>query len=150
MEGMASMIARRLGLATLVGLCALVGLLSLSAVPALAARGHVYSATFGEKGAGNGQFEEPSGVAVNEATGDVYVVDRANNRVEFFAPNATTNAYEYAGQFNGSGELPNEGKAAGGLTSTCGSLPVTATITAFSSILAIEFAFSCTRMPPAS
>jgi hypothetical protein len=113
MEGMASMIARRLGLATLVGVCALAGALSLSAVPALAARGHVYSATFGEKGAGNGQFEEARGVAVNEATGDVYVVDYANNRVEFFAPNATTKAYEYAGQFNGSGELLNEGKAAG-------------------------------------
>jgi hypothetical protein len=49
-----------------------------------------------------GKFDEPQGVAVNEATGDVYVVDTANNRVEYF-----TAAGVYIGEFNGS--VPNAG-----------------------------------------
>ena len=70
--------------------------------------------TFGSEGSGNGQFKSPAGVAVNEATGDVYVVDQEEEggvdkgRVEWFTSNTTTQEYEYAGQFNGSGELPNE------------------------------------------
>jgi hypothetical protein len=40
-------------------------------------------------------------VAVNNTTGDVYVVDTGNRRVEEFAFNPTTKAYEYVGQFNG-------------------------------------------------
>ena len=38
------------------------------------ARGDVFSASFGAPGSGDGQLDEPSGVAVNESTGDVYVV----------------------------------------------------------------------------
>ena len=52
------------------------------------------------KGAGNGQLEQPGGVAVNEVTGMVYVADSVNNRVEFFSAGGT-----YEGQFNGSGTL---------------------------------------------
>jgi hypothetical protein len=58
--------------------------LALSATPALAARGHVFSKEFGKAGSGPGQFKEPSGVAVNESTADIYVVDKGNNRVERF------------------------------------------------------------------
>jgi DNA-binding beta-propeller fold protein YncE len=83
--------------------CALLGSTS-----AFAARGHVYGGAFGGKGSGNGQFEGPEGVAVNESTGRVYIADRANNRVEYFS---STGVYE--GQFNGSGTLPGEGIAAG-------------------------------------
>ena len=95
---------RRVRLGLLASLCALTGALALAASPALAARGHVFGSAFGAPGTGNGQFKEPSGVAVNEATGGVYVVDKGNNRVEYFSA-----AGAYEGQFNGSGLLPNEG-----------------------------------------
>jgi DNA-binding beta-propeller fold protein YncE len=60
----------------------------------LAQRGHVFGFSFGGAGEGDGQFdfeghtklEESAGVAVDEATGDVYVVDRGNDRVEQFKP----------------------------------------------------------------
>ncbi len=69
---------------------------ALAASPALAVRGHVFGHAFGSAGTGNGQFSEPSGVAVNEATGDVYVLDKGNNRVQYFDSNRN-----YLGQFNG-------------------------------------------------
>lgn len=50
------------------------------------------------------EFNEPgSGVAVS-STGDVYVADTANNRVEWFSSSG-----QYEGQFDGSGKLANEG-----------------------------------------
>jgi NHL repeat len=94
-------------LSGLISLCVLVGAM-VSSAPALAARGHVFGSSFGSEGAGNGQLSSPNGVAVNEETGDVYVVDVSNNRVEYFS---STGAY--AGQFNGSGaDLAVEGVAA--------------------------------------
>jgi DNA-binding beta-propeller fold protein YncE len=39
---------------------------------------------FGSTGTGASQFNTPRGVAVNQATGDVYVVDSLNNRVQQF------------------------------------------------------------------
>jgi NHL repeat len=47
-----------------------------------------------------GQFSGPTGVAVSYETGDVYVVDSGNDRVQWF--NATGTSIE--GQFDGSGE----------------------------------------------
>ncbi len=40
--------------------------------------------TFGERGDEAGQFTEPEGVAVDQTSGDVYVVDSNNQRVEKF------------------------------------------------------------------
>ena len=51
----------------------------------------------GTGGSGNGELAGPSGVAVNEATGSVYVVDRGNNRVEKYDASGA-----YIEQFNGS------------------------------------------------
>jgi DNA-binding beta-propeller fold protein YncE len=97
-----------LGVGLVAVFCVLAGVLVLGAGPALAARSHVFEKAFGEPctttPCGNGQFEGPSGVAVNEATGEVYVVDKGDNRVEWFNSTAT-----FEGQFNGSGLLPNEG-----------------------------------------
>ncbi len=79
-------------------LCVLVGGVVLwGAAPAwgLDQRGHVLAFSFGGSGEGAGQFrfengafkhDEAAGVAVSEATGDVYVVDRGNDRVEQFRP----------------------------------------------------------------
>jgi DNA-binding beta-propeller fold protein YncE len=91
--------------------------LAFTATPVLAVRGHEFDTTFGGAhsgvvdpqplhGAGvgfDGPEEGPGGVAVNETTGDVYVYDRGNDRVEYFSATGT-----YEGEFNGSGLLPNE------------------------------------------
>jgi NHL repeat len=44
----------------------------------------VYQRSFGEPGGGSGQLSQPTGIAVNETTGDVYVADRDNHRIEQF------------------------------------------------------------------
>ncbi len=99
---------RKLTLAAPAALCATVGGLLLWSAPALAVRAHIFGGTFGSEGTGNGQLAGPAGVAVNEATGDVYVVDKGNNRVQYF-----TAAGSYLGQFDGSGaNLTVEGQAA--------------------------------------
>ena len=92
--------------------------LALSASPAAAFRGHAFASDFGwgvvdgkakfevctkacqvgVAGAGVGQFSGPSDVAVNEATGRVYVLDQGNGRVEVFS-----HKEEYVSQFDGSG-----------------------------------------------
>ena len=62
---------------------ACVSLLGLSA-PALGTTGAV-SVLGGPSGSGEAQFARPSGVAVSQASGDVYVVDSGNNRIQEFA-----------------------------------------------------------------
>ena len=62
-------------------------LAAAGSAPALKERGHVFGSTFGGAGSGAGEFLQPSGVAVDEASGDVYVVDRANARIDRFASN---------------------------------------------------------------
>jgi len=41
-----------------------------------------YHCQFGDSGDGDGQFTEPSGVAVNMVTGDILVADANNHRVQ--------------------------------------------------------------------
>ncbi len=65
---------------------------------ALPARGHVFDLSFGAPGSGDEQLTAPSGVAVDEATGEVYVVDAGNERVEAFRP-VSAGRYEYVSQF---------------------------------------------------
>ncbi len=43
-------------------------------------------ASFGEKGSGAGQISEPRGIAVEQESGDVYVADRNNSRIDKFGP----------------------------------------------------------------
>ncbi len=93
-------------------------IVSICVTPSLAARGHEYSQGFGEvcllEPCEGAALKEPGGVAVDEATRDVYVVDKGANRVVRF-----NKAGEYQSEFNGSGTLLNgkgehfEGKAAG-------------------------------------
>jgi DNA-binding beta-propeller fold protein YncE len=49
-------------------------------------RGHVFAFAFAGKGSSDGRLLHPSGLAVDEASGDVYVVDAGNDRVERFGP----------------------------------------------------------------
>jgi DNA-binding beta-propeller fold protein YncE len=90
--------ARKIGGGTGLFVVAVVGLFVFMAAPAFATGGHVFSSSFGTKGTGHGQFEDPSGVAVNNATGNVYVVDKGNNRVEEFSAEGA-----FVAEFNGSG-----------------------------------------------
>jgi hypothetical protein len=91
----------RLTLAGLATLCVSGGALAFSSVPALAGTGYRFEHSFGGSGSGEGQFEGAAGVAVNQTSEDVYVVDRGNNRVQRFDAKG-----KYLGQFNGSGEAP--------------------------------------------
>ena len=81
----------------LLALCVILGAVLVWDAPAwgLSQRGHVFAFSFGEAGVGAGQFRfegaafkvsEAAGIAVSEASGDVYVVDRGNDRVEQFMP----------------------------------------------------------------
>ena len=92
------MIARRSLLRELIALCAVIGgLLFVWSAPALGQREHDFGFSFGSEGSGDGQLMRPGALTVNDETGDVYVIDRGNGRVEIFASSGA-----YVGQFNGS------------------------------------------------
>jgi hypothetical protein len=76
--------ARRLTLMMLVLLCALTGVLAFG----VGSAGALVS-QFGSQGEGAGQFESARGVAVDQASGDVYLVDSGNNRVDQFTAEGT-------------------------------------------------------------
>ena len=84
-------------MATLALLCALAGVLAFACAPAQAKTVHVFAGSFGSEGTGPGQFNEPRAIAVNDATHDVYVVDRQNNRVEEFNSTGSTLLREFDG-----------------------------------------------------
>ena len=71
---------------------------------ALLDRGHVFAGTF--EGSGAQGFETPSGVAVAEASGEVYVADPAHERVERFK--LAGGGYEFDGEF----KVPSAGAIA--------------------------------------
>lgn len=62
---------------------------------ALVQRGHVFGSTF--EGTGEHAFTQATGVAVNDATGEVYVVDAGHERVERFKPSG--GEYEFVSEF---------------------------------------------------
>lgn len=65
-------------------LCAttLLGLLVFFSASASAV--HIFNSQFGSAGTGDGQLSNPRGVAVGQSSGDVYVADTGNARVEKF------------------------------------------------------------------
>jgi NHL repeat len=44
--------------------------------------GHVFTGTVGSAGTGDGQFSGNTGIGVDQSTGDIYVADTANHRIE--------------------------------------------------------------------
>ena len=72
--------------ALLACLCALTGVLALCA-PASALEAHVFSTSF--NGGSEHALSEPRGLAVDQSSGDVYVVDAADDRVEIFEASGT-------------------------------------------------------------
>ncbi len=67
--------------ATLLSLCVIAGTAALSVAPALA-----LPASFATEGSRAGQISDPRGIAVNQASGDVYVADHGNRRIDKFGP----------------------------------------------------------------
>ncbi|MBU6370663.1 MAG: SMP-30/gluconolactonase/LRE family protein [Patescibacteria group bacterium] len=61
-----------------------------------------YALQFGSAGSGNGQFNAPSDAAVDPSSGNVYVMDTGNHRVEKFNSSGT-----YLSQFGSSGNGGN-------------------------------------------
>src|SRR5262249_17228649 len=94
---------RLLGLALVIGCALLVWSASASA---LVHRGHEFGTTF--EGTGANAFSKVGGLAVNQATGEVYVSDPAHERVERFKPNGT--GFEFAGELGKS--VPGAGSIA--------------------------------------
>lgn len=72
----------------LLAVLACVGVLALGAGSAQAFQGFTFS--FGSQGSGAGEFNNPQGVAIDQSTGDVYVVDASNFRVEKFTPDVSS------------------------------------------------------------
>ncbi len=66
-------------------LCALPGFDS----PAFAEKIYYPGISIGEPGTGSGQLKEPVGVAVNNATGSIYIADKGNKRVDEFTDKGT-------------------------------------------------------------
>ena len=96
--------SRRQALATLATLATALAALAFASAPALAARGHVFEKTVGRLGPGAGEFDNPHGIAVNEETGDVYVADTSNNRIdELTSSGAFVRAFGW-GVLNGASE----------------------------------------------
>ena len=61
--------------------------------------------SFGEEGHGAGQLQEPQGVAVSRQSGDVYIVETANQRIsEFHSDGTFIRAFGW-GVLNGAAEL---------------------------------------------
>ncbi len=67
---------RRLMLVVAAGLCVAAFGVVGGVAPAFAA------VSFGEEGSGAGEFNEPHGIAVDQGSGDVWLVDRNNSRLE--------------------------------------------------------------------
>jgi NHL repeat len=92
--------ARALTRTALLALCAATAALALACAPAWAGTRYGLVSHFGQEGAGNGEFSAPAGVAVDQSSGDVYVVDSGNARVQKFEAGGA-----YVSQFGG-GETP--------------------------------------------
>jgi DNA-binding beta-propeller fold protein YncE len=58
-----------------------------------------YITQFGSAGVGDGQFDEPVGLAV-DADGTVYVADTWNMRVQVFIPNETGSEFTFSRSFS--------------------------------------------------
>jgi hypothetical protein len=61
-------------------------LVGASPAVAFSQRSHVFASSFGGAGEALGQLNEPGAVAVSESSGDVYVADRGNRRIDQFGP----------------------------------------------------------------
>ena len=78
----------------------LLGGLFLAVAP-IHAQTATFQSTLGGPGTGNGQFQDPTDVAVHTASGRIYVVDNDNNRIQVFD---STGSFQLAWGTTGSGD----------------------------------------------
>jgi hypothetical protein len=81
--------ARRVRLLSLAAALLAVAIFSCAPALAVSRRGHEYASTFAAPGFGDGQLSDPGDIALSETgatSGDLYVLDRANDRIEQFGP----------------------------------------------------------------
>jgi hypothetical protein len=74
------------------------GALAVGGQAAFAAEKFTLGSSFGGSGSGSGQFEEPGAVAVEASTGDAFVIDARNERVEKFEPSPGAGGYVAVGE----------------------------------------------------
>jgi len=72
--------------ATLCTLFCIASLLSAGSALGFTQRTHTFASSFGSAGEALGQLNDPGAVAVSESSGDVYVADRGNKRIDQFGP----------------------------------------------------------------
>lgn len=95
-------------------------LAATSAALALGASSAVALPTqFGSAGEGAGQFSQPKGIALDRETGDVYLADRNNNRIDEFGPGGEFMRAWGWGVVDGQDELQTCGPDAVPATLTC-------------------------------
>jgi hypothetical protein len=83
--------------------------LAVGVASASAEEVHIFSSSFGEEGVGAGQFKQPAGVAVSDVTGDVYVADRGNDRIqEFTAAHVLIREFDGAAAATGALGAPSQ------------------------------------------
>ncbi len=83
-----------------------------------------YLGSFGSKGTGGGQFEAPSEIVANSGTGDLFVVDGGNERVEEFNP-----AGKFLAEFGSYGSKNGQFKGISGLAiSSAGTMYTSETV----------------------
>jgi hypothetical protein len=80
------LIARRMG-ASRTFLVALASTLAMFAFASSASAEVTYDYEFGSAGTGGGQFNEPASIAQNTSTGNLYIADRQNHRIQEFTEN---------------------------------------------------------------
>jgi hypothetical protein len=75
-----------------IALCGVLALFMLGAPLAGATTVYAPIGSFGAAGSGAGQFVSPQRIAVDPGTGDVFVADSGNDRIQVFRPTATPGA----------------------------------------------------------
>ena len=89
------------------GLCVAMLVLALTAASAMGTTGHVFASAF--SGEATHALSGPKGLALNQSTGEVYVADTKNNRIEVFqASGAFVAAFGKSGTGNGEFKEPTE------------------------------------------
>ncbi len=92
-------------------LLTLVSLVAMSSI-ASAAPGYHLDFEWGTEGSGDGQFNNPQGIALN-SSGDVYIADQYNHRIQKFDPDGTF-VTKWGSSGGGPGQFHNAGAVAVG------------------------------------
>jgi hypothetical protein len=111
-------LVRQGGVLAVASVCLLLACIA-SLGPGVAPAGAALLAQFGSEGEGAGQFASPHGIAIDQGSGDVYVADSVNNRVDKFGPHGEFLLAWGWGVATGASEAQTCGPEAAPPTTTC-------------------------------